>query len=139
MIRTPADGSNSSPQLLCYTLESDNTLKSQGTVQLSGNVLDIACIDSQGSVGVSVDAVREPESTDKWKSSPASPQTLIECLRVGVSDGRLEWTVSEDPRSASINAGGTSDLPSALDAKQKKAYDDVLYNLGNLRKRTFDD
>jgi tRNA (guanine-N(7)-)-methyltransferase subunit TRM82 len=58
---------------------------------------------------------------------------------VGVSDGRLKWTVSEDPRTASINSGGTSDLPSALDAKQKKTYDDTLYNLGNLRKRTFDD
>ncbi|OOQ84498.1 tRNA (guanine-N(7)-)-methyltransferase non-catalytic subunit trm82 [Penicillium brasilianum] len=132
-------GLEGTPQLLCYTLESDNTLRSQGAVQLSGNVLDLASIDSQGSVIISLDAVREPGSTDMWKESPVSPQTLTECLHFSISDEGLTWTVGDDTRTASINAVGTSSLPATLDAKQKKIMDDTLYNLGNLRKRTFDD
>ncbi|KAJ5363834.1 tRNA (guanine-N(7)-)-methyltransferase non-catalytic subunit trm82 [Penicillium cataractarum] len=132
-------GLEGTPQLLCYTLESDNTLKSQGVVQLSGNVLDIACIDSQGSVVISLDTIRESGSTDMWKENAVSPQTLTECLQFSIADGGLKWTVGDDTRTASINAGGTSSLPVTLDAKQKKTINDTLYNLGNLRKRTFDD
>lgn len=102
-------------------------------------MLDLATIDSNGSVVVSVDAVREPGSTDMWKESPVSPQTLTECLQISISDGGLKWAVSKDSRTACLNAGGTSGLSATLDAKQKKAIDDALYNLGNLRKRTFDD
>jgi tRNA (guanine-N(7)-)-methyltransferase subunit TRM82 len=74
-----------------------------------------------------------------WKESPASAQILTECLQIGTSDEGLKWTVSEDSRTAGMNAGGTSSLSATLDAKKKKAIDDTLYNLGNLRKRTFDD
>jgi tRNA (guanine-N(7)-)-methyltransferase subunit TRM82 len=74
-----------------------------------------------------------------WKESPASPQTLTECLQFSISDEGLTWTVGDDTRTASINAVGTSSLSATLDAKQKKLVDDNLYNLGNLRKRTFDD
>ncbi|KAJ5911828.1 tRNA (guanine-N(7)-)-methyltransferase non-catalytic subunit trm82 [Penicillium subrubescens] len=132
-------GLEGSPQLLCYTLESDNTLKSQGVIQLSGNVLDLTTLDSNGSIVVSVDAVRAPGSTDTWKESPASAQILTECLQISITDGGLKWAVCEDSRTACINAGVTSGLSATLDAKQKKAIDDTLYNLGNLRKRTFDD
>jgi tRNA (guanine-N(7)-)-methyltransferase subunit TRM82 len=102
-------------------------------------VLDLTTLDSNGSLVVSVDAVRAPGSTDTWKESPVSAQSLTECLQIGISDGGLKWAVSEDSRTACINASGTSGLSAKLDAKQKKAIDDTLYNLGNLRKRTFDD
>lgn len=102
-------------------------------------MLDLTSLDSNGSIIVSVDAVREPGSTDTWKESPVSSQILTEYLQIGISDGGVKWAVGEDSRTAGINAAGTSDLSATLDTKQKKVIDDTLYNLGNLRKRTFDD
>ncbi|KAJ5157033.1 tRNA (guanine-N(7)-)-methyltransferase non-catalytic subunit trm82 [Penicillium canariense] len=128
-----------SSQLLHYSLESDSTLTLQDTIQLSGNVLDLVSMDLPGSVVVSVDTVREPNCTDTWKSGPASPQILLESLRANSFEGSLKWSVAEDSKLAIINAAGTSDLSTTLEAKARKAIDDALYNLGNTRKKSYGD
>ncbi|KAJ5678423.1 uncharacterized protein N7477_004056 [Penicillium maclennaniae] len=127
------------PQLLSFTLEGGITLKSQGTVQLSGNVLDVTVIPSKGTICVSVDTVREPGSTETWKSSPGASQTLIETIQVSSFQGSLTWSPADDSMTAEINAAGTTDLSTSLDEKDKKTFDDYLYTLVNLRKMKFED
>jgi tRNA (guanine-N(7)-)-methyltransferase subunit TRM82 len=96
-------------------------------------------IPSKGTVAVSVDTVREPSSTDSWKSSSTAPQTLLESFQVNFSQGDLTWNPADDSMTAGINAAGTADLPTSLEAKDKKTFDDYLYTLVNLRKMKFDD
>lgn len=111
-------------------------MKLQDTIQISGNVLDLAGIDSRGTIAVSVDTVREPGSTNTWKSSPGAPQTLVECFQASAGQDSLKWIPAEDPMAVNINLIGTADLAASLEAKQKN---DSLYTLVNLRKRQFDD
>lgn len=124
-----------SSQLLCYTLDQDNFLKLQDIIQVSGNVLDLAGIESTGSVAVAVDTVRESGSTNTWKDSLETPQTLVECFQFSKS----KLVPAENSIAVNINSTGTADLPASLDAKQKKALDDSLYILGNLRKKPIDE
>ncbi|KAJ5086052.1 hypothetical protein N7532_010823 [Penicillium argentinense] len=126
-----------SPELLSFTIEED-TLKLQDTIQCFGNVLDLTGIDSRGSIAVSVDTIREPGSTEAWKSTSGTPQKLLEYFQVSVEVESLKWKPVEDPLATSINSAGTSALPAELDDKQKKGFDDILYTLGVLRKRAYD-
>lgn len=126
----------SSSTLLCYTLEQD-TLKHQDTIQLSGNILDLASLDSRGSIVISVDNIRESGSTEAWKSSLEGPQTLLEYYQVTTDQGSLKWNTAEDPLVAKINAAGTSAIATDVDDKQKKVLDGVLYSGGVLRKKQF--
>lgn len=130
---------NRSSQLLCYTLEHDSALKLQDTIQLSGNVLDLTGIESTASVVIAVDTIREPGSTNAWKSGPGAPQRLIESFRFSLGQGSLKLVAAEDSMASNINSTGTADLPASLDAKQKKAFDDSLYNLVNLQKKNYDE
>lgn len=129
---------NRSPNLLCYTIEQD-TLRYQDTIQLSGNILDLAGVDSRGSIVVSVDNIRESGSTEAWKTSLRAPQILLESFQVNTDQGSLKWNQTEDALVASINSAGTSAISTDVDGKQKKALDGVLYSLGVLRKRTFEE
>ncbi|KGO75425.1 hypothetical protein PITC_081110 [Penicillium italicum] len=117
-----------SSQLLCYTLESNNTITHQDTLQLSGNVLELIGLDSRGSILVAVDTLRESGSTSAWKSSSQPP---LETFRL--SSGK--WAPVEDPMVAKINSEGTSSLPTTIEEKQQKELNDSMYNLSNLRKR----
>ncbi|KAJ5503603.1 hypothetical protein N7463_006477 [Penicillium fimorum] len=117
-----------SSQLLYYTLESNNTITHQDTLQLSGNVLALTGIDSRGSILVAVDTLRESNSTSAWKSSSQPPLETF-----GLSSGRLAPV--EDSMVIRINSEGTSSIPTPLEQKQQKELNDSMYNLGNLRKR----
>ena len=123
------------PHLLCYTIE-DNILQLRDTIEFSGNILDVVEICSKGLFLVSVDAVREPRSTDTWKSSPG---TLIEAFQIFASADGPRCASIEDCLVTQINSTGTSHLPTALDEKKIKELNDIYYNLGNLRKKHFDD
>ncbi|KAJ5084839.1 hypothetical protein NUU61_009418 [Penicillium alfredii] len=129
-----SNGENRSSQLLCYTLDNES-LNLQDTIQLSGNVLDVVGIDSRGLILVSVDTVREPDSTHSWKSAPSSPQTLLESFRVNLGPDSLKWVPVEDSMAVKINAEGTASFPTILEEKLKREFDDALYSLGNLRKK----
>ncbi|CAI7622630.1 unnamed protein product [Penicillium glandicola] len=117
-----------SSQLLYYTLESDNTITRQDTLQLSGNVLELTGIDSRGSILVAVDTLRQSDSTSAWKSSSQPPLETFQ-----LSSGK--WAPVEDSMVIKINSEGTSSLPTTLEEKQRKELNDSLYNLSNLRKR----
>ncbi|KAJ5807804.1 hypothetical protein N7474_009073 [Penicillium riverlandense] len=128
-----------SSQLLCFTLEKEGTLKQQLPIQLSGNVLDLVAIESRNAIAVSVDTVHQQNSTDAWKSSVESPQMLLECLQAENQVDGLHWIPSNDPLASHIASQGTTGLGEALDDKQKKELAGSLYNLGNLRKRSWDE
>lgn len=117
-----------SSKLLCYTLESDNTITHQDTLQLSGNVLELVGIDSRGSIIVAVDTLRQSDSTCAWKSSS---QPLLETFRLDSG----KWIPVEDSMVIKINSEGTSSLPTIIEQKEQKELNDSMYNLGNLRKR----
>ncbi|KAJ5543516.1 hypothetical protein N7535_005941 [Penicillium sp. DV-2018c] len=117
-----------SPQLLCYTIASDNTMALQDTLQLSGNVLDLTSIDFKASILVSVDTLRQSESTSAWRSS-SGPH--LEAFQFNSG----KWTSVEDPTVRMINSEGTESLPASLEEKQKKELNETIYGLSNLRKR----
>jgi tRNA (guanine-N(7)-)-methyltransferase subunit TRM82 len=119
-------GSRSS-QLLCYTLENDNTLKQQETLQLSGNVIDLVSIGSKDTIAVSVDNLREPNSTSVWRSSP---QALLETFRVEAG----KWVPAKDSIISKINSDSTTIVHTELDEKTTKSLNEQLYGLSVLRK-----
>lgn len=131
-------GLDGSPALLCYTIEED-TLKHQDTIQLSGNILDLTTLDSRGSIIVSVDNNREPGSTETWRKKVNPSQALLETFQVTTDKGSLKWQATEDALATSINAAGTSAIPTDVDDKTKKTFDSVLYSSGVLRKRHHDE
>ncbi|KAJ5308711.1 hypothetical protein PENANT_c013G01043 [Penicillium antarcticum] len=116
-----------SSQLLCYTLENDNTLKQQETLQLSGNVIDLVSISSKGSIVVSLDNLREPNSTSVWRSSP---QALLETFRVEYG----KWIPTEDSVVSKINDKDSTIVEAELDEKTTKSLNEQLYGLSVLRK-----
>lgn len=130
---------NRSAQLLCFKFEQDSTLKFQDVIQLGGNVLDVVGIESTGSIVVSVDNLREPGSTNTWRSSPGASSSLLESLHINSSQDGLKFGPSEDALAVAINSTGTSELSATLDAKQKKELDDSLYSLANMKKKVFDE
>lgn len=135
---TKANTHRSSPALLCYTIEED-TLKHQDTIQLSGNILDVTTLDSRGSIIVSVDNNREPGSTETWRNNVNPSQALLETFQVTTDQGSLKWKATEDALATSINAAGTSAIPTDIDDKKKKTFDSVLYSSEVLRKRHHDE
>ncbi|KAL2000112.1 hypothetical protein VTN02DRAFT_3543 [Thermoascus thermophilus] len=129
-----------SPQLLCYTLEPSGELKSQPSIQLSGNVLDVASLGKTDTIVISVDGVHASGSTKAWRDSIASPQVLLEAVRMTVQqDGLIAWEPISDPVIGNVNQEGTSDIVIPADEKsklsQEKMLSESLYNVGNLRKR----
>lgn len=127
-----------SSQLLCYVLEETGTLKAQDPIQLSGNALDVTGIVAKDAIVVSVDGVRKAESTQEWRETPASPQTLLEAFRVNTGSVALEWE-PVDELTGAINSQGTSDITAASEGKQRKELNESTYSMGNLRKRTNED
>ncbi|KAJ5106289.1 hypothetical protein N7456_002964 [Penicillium angulare] len=123
-----------SPQLLCYTIE-ENTLRAQTTVQLSGNVLDIVGTKSNSFIA-SVDTVRQAGSTDSWNSSSGA---LLESLQINIGPDGIQCTPSESPVVSNINLAGTSDIPTGLNEKQQQDVNNSLYNLENMKKKSYDE
>lgn len=98
------------------------------TLDLCGNVLDLAAIDSKGTIVVSVDTLRQPNSTTTWKSISQPP---LETFRVSAG----KWAPIEDSMVLSINSEGTSIVPEGLDQKKQTELNDAVYGLAKLRKR----
>lgn len=128
-----------SPRLLYYSFESDDTLKPQGFIQLSGNVLDVTSNEAKGAIFVSVDCVREVGSMQSWRTSSTSNQTVVESFIARLGQETLEWEPVKDSVTTNINSEGTSEIPASVDGKQQKELNESLYSLGNLRKKAFTD
>ncbi|KAF7170900.1 hypothetical protein CNMCM5623_003366 [Aspergillus felis] len=136
VILVALDGSS---KLLCFTLESDGSLKAQNSIQASGNVLDLTVPTEGSSIVVSVDTVREAGSTQEWRTAAPSPSTLVEAFRLKPASDGLDWEPTSDTITAQINSEGTSEISADLAEKHKKELNDSLYSLGNLRKKNFED
>lgn len=130
--------SRRSAQLQCFVLEAAGTLNAQVPIQLSGNALDLASMEATGDLVVSVDCVREPESTQQWKTTPASPQTLLESFHAKAGPATLEWNPVHE-MTTTVNSEGTSDLTAPAEGKQRQELDESLYSMGNLRKKTYEE
>lgn len=98
------------------------------TLELCGNVLDLTAIDSKGSIVVSVDTLRQPNSTTAWKSMSQPP---LETFRVSAG----KWAPIEDSMVLQINEEGTSGVPEGLEQKKQTELNDAVYGLAKLRKR----
>ena len=116
-------------------LEPTGTLKSQSPIELSGNVLDVTSIGTKGMIVVSVDSVRQAGSTQEWRTSPTSPQTLLESFRVKAGSELLGWEPTQE-LAAKVNFDGTADITAAAEGKEKKELNESVYIMGNLRKKT---
>lgn len=130
--------SSRSAQLQCFVLETTGTLKAQAPIHLSGNALDVTSVEATGDIVVSVDCVRETGSTQQWKTTPVSPQTLLESFRVKAGPETLEWSPVHEV-TTTVNSEGTSDITVPAEGKQRKELDESLYSMGNLRKKTFEE
>lgn len=96
----------------------------------------MAPINSNGSIVASVDSVREAGSTDSWKPSSGA---LLESFQLQLSDNGVKASLIENPVVTNVNLAGTTDIPADINEKQKKELNDSLYNLENMKKKTFDD
>ncbi|GKZ19099.1 tRNA (guanine-N(7)-)-methyltransferase non-catalytic subunit trm82 [Aspergillus brasiliensis] len=128
-----------STRLQCFTLEADGTLNAQASIQLSGNVLDLTTVEKDSTILVSVDTVRQPDSTQEWRASPSSPSTLVEAFRIKTGADRFEWEPTAVSVTDKINSTGTEEIPATVEEKQRKELNDSLYGLGHLRKRKGED
>lgn len=83
-----------------------------------------------------MDTVREAGSTDIWKSSSGA---LLESFQISLGSDGLKCVPTEDTMVANINSVGTSNLPIGLNEKQQKEFNDSLYNLGNMKKKHYEE
>ncbi|KAL6232990.1 hypothetical protein BDW75DRAFT_8674 [Aspergillus navahoensis] len=123
-----------SPALLPFTLESNGSMTPHTPIKTSGNILDAQV--HRDTVVVSVDCIRVPGSTQEWRSSPATPNTLLEAFQLKQS--ATEWESVSDQLVSTINATGTTPviLADGAEEKEKTALNGVFYGLENLRKQT---
>lgn len=106
---------------------------------MSGNVLDVAIMEKDSTIIVSVDCIHEKGSTHEWRASPTSPSNLIESFRVKPGTENLEWEPVTESLVTNINMCGSSGILADANTKQRKEFDDSLYSLGNLRKKHGED
>jgi tRNA (guanine-N(7)-)-methyltransferase subunit TRM82 len=114
-------------------LGSDGTLNEQASIQASGNIVDVATVDKDSTVFVSVDSIRKADSTQEWSTEPSS--TLLEAFSAKSEAGSVTWGPCAKEIVAKINSTGTEEVSAATDVKQQKELNESLYNLGSLRKR----
>lgn len=91
-------------------------------------------METEGTVLISVDCVREAGSTQTWRANPTS-QTLLEAFRVKSAADGLQWEPATEEMTAAANSEGTSHIPADIQEKQRKEMNESLYGLENLRKK----
>lgn len=127
--------SHRSAQLQSYILEPAGTLRPQGHIQVSGNVLSVASMEKESFVLISVDCVRDAGSTQAWRATPTPTQTLVEAFRVKSGTEGLHWERAAEDMTTAVNSEGTVDVPADVPEKQQNEMNGSLYGLGNLRKK----
>ncbi|KAL4982349.1 hypothetical protein BDW68DRAFT_192230 [Aspergillus falconensis] len=122
------------PTLLPFTLEPNGSMTPHTPINTSGNVLDAQF--HKDTAVVSVDCIRTPGSTQEWRSSLATPNTLLEAFQL--KQGTIEWESVSGQMVSTINATGTLPviLADGAEEKEKTALNGVFYGLENLRKQT---
>ena len=105
----------------------------------SGNVLDLASVDENGTILVSVDCCHEPGSIADWRNNADESSVLLEEYIVRLKDGKLVMDRAASQVINYINKQGTASILAGVDeasmSKGQKAFSERLYSLHNLRKR----
>ncbi|KAL4877146.1 hypothetical protein BJY04DRAFT_199027 [Aspergillus karnatakaensis] len=121
------------PTLLTYTLPPSGTLTPLAPIEspLGGNILDI---ESNGNgVIISRDTIRQPGSSQEWRTTAS--KFYLDLLRLtdqGVWEGVDAWFVGNVNSQDTVPASGVSE-------KEKKASNNAVYGLENLRKKLYGD
>ncbi|KAK2733963.1 tRNA (guanine-N(7)-)-methyltransferase non-catalytic subunit trm82 [Myotisia sp. PD_48] len=129
-----------SQEILPFIITSDNQVTRLPTIQAAGYVLDVAMLDDQGNIVISVDNINAPGSINIQRSDlPTSPLKLLQRFAIAGHGGEIKWEEKPDGTLDSINNRGTFEVTvpgDETEAKvQMKKLTDALYNIGNLRKR----
>ncbi|KAL3481228.1 hypothetical protein BJX99DRAFT_219380 [Aspergillus californicus] len=124
------------PDLQTFTLDSKGTLTPEQPLKTTGNILDIQPREDINTVLISVDNIRQPGSTQEWRSSP-SPAPLLEAFQLKPGTEISEWTTVSDNMLSTINASNTVAISATTEGKDKTALNNSLYGLENLRKKAF--
>ncbi|KAL3458063.1 hypothetical protein BJX64DRAFT_280123 [Aspergillus heterothallicus] len=127
------------PMLQTFTLSADGILTSHTPLTCSGNILDVQVHSDSNALFISTDNIREPGSTQNWRSAPTSPQSLLQAFTLRQEDAVLAWEPALDALTSSINAAGTSIVLAGSEKKAQTALNNSLYGLENLRKKTYGD
>lgn len=108
-------------------------------IEVAGNVLSVKCL-RDGIIIVSVDNVHEPSSTKAPRSTPTSPQILLQAFKLSSGSEGLRSEPALGSILDTINGQGSFDAivsneDESSKGKKLKALSDSLYAIGNLRKR----
>lgn len=124
---------------MSFVLEASGLIAPQDSVLASGNILDVASVDGNDSVLISVDSCHEPGSIKDWKNNSDEASVLVEEYIVRLKDEKLVLDRAASQVVNYINKQGTASILAGVDEsswpKSQKAFSERLYSLHNLRKR----
>lgn len=124
---------------MSFVLEATGLIAPQDSIQASGNILDVASIDENDTILVSVDCCHEPGSIKDWRNKSDEAPVLVEEYIVRLKGGNLVLDRAASQVVNYINKQGTvSILAGVVESswpKSQKAFSERLYSLHNLRKR----
>ncbi|KAI9372803.1 WD40-repeat-containing domain protein [Aspergillus egyptiacus] len=123
-----------SPTLQVFTIESNGSLTPHESLKANGNILDLQVREDINTLLLAVDCIREPGSTQEWRSTPSSPATFLEAFQLKGETESPQWDTVSDTMISTMNASGTIPVPEAGE-KEKQALNNSLYSLENLRKK----
>ncbi|KAL2823189.1 hypothetical protein BDW59DRAFT_149062 [Aspergillus cavernicola] len=125
------------PFLQYFTLETNGAITPHQPLKTSGNILDVHVREDINTVLISVDCIREPGSTQEWRSTPVSPATLLEAFQLKQDTEMPEWETVSDSMISTINASETEVVSATTESKEKAVLNNSLYGLEHLRKKYF--
>lgn len=130
---------NSVPSLFCFCFGIDGVLTPCPPIEAAGNVLSVTCL-RDSIIIVSVDNFHEPHSTKTPRSTPTSPQILLQAFKLTSAPEGLNSEPALGSIIDSINGQGTfdviaSDADESSKGKKTKALSSSLYGMENLRKQ----
>ncbi|KAL2834058.1 hypothetical protein BJY01DRAFT_224607 [Aspergillus pseudoustus] len=126
------------PTLQTFTLSPGGTLTAHKPLTTKGNVLDVKTYPKNNTIFVSTDNIREPGSTQDWRT-PSAPQSLLQAFTLKQGGEALEWEPALAALTGSVNAAGTSAVLAGAEKKVQTALNNSIYGLENLRKKTYGD
>lgn len=124
---------------MSFVLEATGLIAPQDSIQASGNILDVASIDENDTILVSVDCCHEPGSIKDWRNKSDEAPVLVEEYIVRLKGGNLVLDRAASQVVNYINKQGTASILAGVVEsswpKSQKAFSERLYSLHNLRKR----
>lgn len=138
------------PLLIPYILTQTGLQSGHGTINLSGNVLDVVCLDERKQILVSIDTVHRPCSMKSYRSQPEQASGQLQAFNLDINEKHI--TTTEKFRWSEVDLPANFEkiietLPEAPTSPHNddtvyKGYEKIfsplgefLYGLENLRKK----